>query len=193
MTQQEYWNLGPASARVTTSDRWARIDLDGVLTAQAYERLHMQIAHLARRNGIDGYTLALTERVLRLVTNISAVEAALRGSPSAGAAPGILRVPHSWAGWAQIHCALMASHGFSLTTISVPQEARVSSEPELPSETSSHGSLAMTRQPGPRPRSPALLRAAQAPVPARARMLHRGLRLTGLRRGRSRPARQAAG
>ena len=81
MDLEQEWNLGPAKARVTTSERWANIAIVGTLTAQAYERLHLLIAHFARPRTVDGYTLTLSRGVLLACTNISAVEAAVRLRP----------------------------------------------------------------------------------------------------------------
>jgi hypothetical protein len=122
--ENDQWNLGPAAARVTTCDGWACIELDGTLTAQAYERLHLLIAHFARDARLDGYTLTLGRRVLLACTNISAVEAAMRGSPAAGIVPGIIRVPSEKLQWARVHCSLMGVQGFSLVAMAIPEPVK---------------------------------------------------------------------
>lgn len=121
MVENDTWALGSAKANVV---RWAgatMVQVEGVLTAQAYERLHMRLSTERRATQI---TVMLDSEVLPACTNRSAVEAAVRGVSSEGLpAHLVLLVPARRLQWTQAHCALMAAHGLSCS-------ARVIGQPD---------------------------------------------------------------
>jgi hypothetical protein len=113
---QERWDLGSAQAVVLRCGGYVVIELRGVVTAPAYEGLHRRLAMEA-----GACTLVIGSEVLLAVTNVSAVEAALRGATKAVAeAPVRVLVPAFRLRWAERHCKLMTSYGFARAACALP-------------------------------------------------------------------------
>lgn len=110
MRQQE-WRFSTARAQVYSLGGQTTIELIGVVTAQVYEALHLRMG-MAPRPG--AHILILGWPALLAVTNISAVDAAIRGTPNAllgGAEPVTILVPAARQRWAERHCLLMSQIG----------------------------------------------------------------------------------
>lgn len=105
---EERWPLGStALAIVTRSERAVRVRLQGVITAMAFEAVHLRLAgeRAARRE------LVLDHDALVVVTCRSAVEAALRGT-SAGRGDMLhVVVPYTKLAWAEKFSRLMSEAG----------------------------------------------------------------------------------
>jgi hypothetical protein len=107
--EQQRWNLGPAAAEVFRMPTGTMVDVRGVVTASAFEGLHMRLA--LEPPGVEQW-IVLGWSALLAVTNKSAVEAALRGSRP-GQPHAIVVVPGARLKWAKHHCLLMSGNGVS--------------------------------------------------------------------------------
>lgn len=120
--REEEWEFWSARAYVCRMGAQTFIALRGVVTAQVYEALHLRMGVAP---GIGTHTLVLDWPALLAATNISAVDAAIRGAPAClrgcGAAMTIL-VPRARLAWSQEHCRLMSTSGLYRRTSSL-QEA----------------------------------------------------------------------
>ena len=134
MIENDTWALGGAKANVV---RWAgatMAQVEGVLTAQAYERLIMR---LCTERTAAQITVMLDSEALPACTNRSAVEAAVRGVSASGLpAHVVFLVPARRLQWTRAHCDLMAAHGLSCSARVIGQPAprqapKVSSRPRL--------------------------------------------------------------
>lgn len=109
MIAQQEWNLSTARARVQRLTGCTLVDVEGVVTAQAFERLHMELSRERRRAAL---WVVLDWSAHMACTNRSAVAAAVRGTPVGQAAQNItLLVPAARLRWAREHCALMSASG----------------------------------------------------------------------------------
>jgi hypothetical protein len=111
MIQQEQWEFWSARAFVARSHGSTHIDLRGIITAQVYEALHKRIGTAA---ALGMHTLSLGWPALLATTNISAMDAAVRGSPASVfgcGSPMTIRVPAARLQWATDHCAIMTRNG----------------------------------------------------------------------------------
>lgn len=113
--EQEQWQLGTAEAvvqRVTGAAITVRVR--GVVTAAVIEALHLR---LGREPAGLLRTLLLGDDALLVVTNISAAEAAVRGTPAttAGLCPIALGVTPARMTWALDHCMITAQFGLQRT------------------------------------------------------------------------------
>lgn len=107
----ETWALGSATASIKRSRSLTRVVLRGIVTARSFEDLHLQ---MARESDGRRRVLVLGRDALLTMTNQSAVEAAVRGTPAThvGAAYGIfIEVPPWRMPWALRHCALLCAQG----------------------------------------------------------------------------------
>lgn len=109
---KEEWALGTATAHVVREADSITIALRGVVTAMAYEQLHMRLSReTARRRTIEigaGAMLAATAKSL--------ADAAVRGTPMLQVGLGYqvtLSVPSCRTSWAEVHCLLLADEGLS--------------------------------------------------------------------------------
>lgn len=105
---EERWPLGSAAlAIVTRGERVLRVRLQGVITAMAFEAVHLRLAgeRAGRRE------LVLDHDALVVVTCRSAVEAALRGTPAGRGDVLHVVVPSTKLPWAEKFCRLMAEAG----------------------------------------------------------------------------------
>ena len=111
MFEQEEWNLGTARAEVTRCSLATLVDVSGLVTAPAFERLHML---MSREVDAPSICLILGTAAVLVLTNISAADAAVRGTREDMESRAItLWVPSYRAPWAALHCRLTASRGLS--------------------------------------------------------------------------------
>lgn len=121
MIENETWALGSAKANVVRWGGATMVQIEGVLTAQAYERLLMRLSTERRAAQI---TVMLDGEALPACTNRSAVEAAVRGVSAAGLpAHLVFLVPARRLQWTRAHCDLMAAHGLSCSARVIGQPA----------------------------------------------------------------------
>jgi len=122
MIENETWALGSAMAKIV---RWAgstMVHVDGVVTAQAYEALHLR---LSRERAAQQVFVMLDWEALLAATNRSAVEAAVRGAAAVRPQAKVsFLVPAARLRWAQRHCELMSEHGISCSAKSLPAQVR---------------------------------------------------------------------
>jgi hypothetical protein len=104
----EQWSLGTATADVDRGDGRVTVTVRGVVTAMAYEALHL---HLAREKAAHR-SIVIDDLALMAVTSCSAAEAAVRGTPVRHAGLPILLGVGAWRmDWALKHCRFMTEHG----------------------------------------------------------------------------------
>jgi hypothetical protein len=97
--QEEQWRLGPAWADVLRMPGCALVELHGVVTAQAYEALHMR---LSREPALDVRLIVGWSAVLA-ATPRSLAEAACRGTRVGDVGRIALIVPPERRAWARHH------------------------------------------------------------------------------------------
>lgn len=123
MIRQEEWEFWGARALVARAPGFTYIDLRGIITAQVYEALHKRMGIAA---ALGTHVLVLDWPALLAVTNISAMDAAVRGSPASVfgcGSPLVIKVPAARARWAGEHCALMTRNGLLRRAMVSTQEA----------------------------------------------------------------------
>lgn len=103
----ETWSLGSAVAIVEPGELLV-MRLQGWVTAMAYEALHLRAASVRAQARV----LVVDHDAQFIATNLSAVEAAIRGTPMGhrGDIMSIL-VPSTRLRWAQQHCQAMSGCG----------------------------------------------------------------------------------
>lgn len=107
--EQENWALGPACAAVTRVVGRLHVVLRGVVTAQAFELLHLRLAH----DAATSRALVVGPAAVLTATNRSLAEAVARGTPAADARTMLLLVPTSRLSWALRHAHLTSEFGVS--------------------------------------------------------------------------------
>lgn len=109
MVENDTWALGSARANVVRWGGATMVQVDGVVTAQAYEALHLRLSMERQASQVS---VMLDWDALLAATNQSAAEAAFRGAGARRPA-GQLRflVPEARLQWARLHCAFMSKHG----------------------------------------------------------------------------------
>ncbi len=107
MKQQHTWSLGTALAIIDRGNGALRVRVQGVVTAMAFEALHLRLAteSATRRE------LLLDHDALLVMTCRSAVDAALRGTPAGHGGLVHVGVPLTRLAWALEHCLLMTRQG----------------------------------------------------------------------------------
>lgn len=121
--REEKWEFWTARAHVVRMGAKTLIELRGVVTAQVYEALHLR---MGIGPGLGTHTLILGWPALLATTSISAVEAAVRGTPSAlfcAGRPMTICVPEARLQWARSHCDFMAQRG--MYRLAVPLQDQV--------------------------------------------------------------------
>jgi hypothetical protein len=114
--QEEQWALGPASAKVLRMADCALVELRGVVTAQAYEALHMR---LSREQAAD-VRLIVGATVMLVATPRSLAEAASRGTRAGDAARCItFVVPRARLAWATFHLTACRYEGLARQVLSL--------------------------------------------------------------------------
>lgn len=116
MIEEETWSLGPASATVKRGRSGTRIALRGIVTARVFEDVHLR---LAREPAGRRRVLAIGSDALLALTNQSAAEAVVRGTPAThvGAEYGVfIEVPPWRVPWALKHCAMLCAQGLPRVT-----------------------------------------------------------------------------
>lgn len=106
----EVWPLDAATGIAVRARGGLQVALCGLVTAPGYEALHRRLAAAPERRRL----LLVDERALLAVTSLSAVQAAVRGTPATQAGPDwavTIAVPPWRLRWALHHCALMAAEG----------------------------------------------------------------------------------
>lgn len=104
--EHEQWPLGSALAIVHRSAQTLRVRLQGVITAMAFEALHLRLSG----ERTDRRELVLDHDAMMVLTCRSAVEAALRGS-RADDRLVYVGVPCTKLVWALEFCLLMTREG----------------------------------------------------------------------------------
>lgn len=109
MIEQEEWQCWSARASVLRTMGCTVVDVRGVVTAAAFEALHLRLAAERANSAL----LILDWPALLALTGISAVEAATRGTPGrrARALPITLLVPAARLKWAREFCNVMTGLG----------------------------------------------------------------------------------
>ena len=107
MSDKELWHLGSALAIVHRSAQTLQVRLQGVVTAMAFEAVHLRLAseRATRRD------LVIDHDAMMVLTCRSAAEAALRGSAIGPAELLHIGVPCTKLAWALEHCLLMTHEG----------------------------------------------------------------------------------
>lgn len=106
----EEWSLGSATATVEVHADRLRVTLHGLITAAAYEALHIRLGQMPAKRRV----LEIGEDALIVASAKSLAQAAARGTPLRQIGPGhvILITAQAWrAGWVFEHCALMTAEG----------------------------------------------------------------------------------
>lgn len=106
----QVWSLGTATGVVNRERDNLVVDLCGVLTAAAYEALHLRLA----RSRCRRKTILFADGVLLVATAKSLAEAAVRGTPVRQIGPEhaiMLRVRRWRFAWACDHCAFLMADG----------------------------------------------------------------------------------
>lgn len=104
---EEQWALGSAIALVQRHRATVRVRLQGVVTAMVFEMVHLRLA----REQANRRELVIDHDALLVLTCRSAVEAALRGTPSGAQGLVHVGVPCTKLGWALEFSLLMTRAG----------------------------------------------------------------------------------
>jgi hypothetical protein len=108
--QEEEWALGPAVAKVLRVGDCTLVELRGVVTAQAYEALHVRLSRESARD----VRLLVGGGAMLVATARSLAEAASRGTRAGDAAKcitfAVLPARHAWA---TCHLAACQHEGLS--------------------------------------------------------------------------------
>lgn len=107
--QEEQWALGPASAKVLRMPGCTLVELRGVVTAQAYEALHMRLS----REPAPDLRLIIGWSAVLAATPRSLAEAACRGTRVSDAGRIALIVPKERRAWARHHQAACQHEGLA--------------------------------------------------------------------------------
>lgn len=132
MEQEEVWSFGTAVAAIKRIvGRSILVRVRGAVTAMVLEKLHMRLGRECARLE---RTVIFEPGALLLVTGISAVEAAMRGTPAtpAGQSRVIIGVPARRLRWAQDFCRIMGLHGLSRVAFALRPESSASAQLQLP-------------------------------------------------------------
>lgn len=114
MDTHEVWALGSASAAVERKHD-VQVTLSGIVTARAYEDLHLRMSREKGR-----IWLTIDDAALLTMTCKSAAEAAVRGTSAVRVGPAnviVIRVGSWRQSWAVDHCAWLASEGLFRVTM----------------------------------------------------------------------------
>lgn len=107
--KEEQWSLGPASARVLRMHDSVVVELRGVVTAQAYEALHMRLTREPARE----LCLIVSGGALLAATPRSLAEAAGRGTRIGDAGRVTLIVSRERLTWGRYHLIACRHEGLS--------------------------------------------------------------------------------
>lgn len=120
--EHEQWALGTATATAAKGHWGITVALRGVITAPAYEALHMRLARVRCKRRI----LVIRDDALLAATCKSLAEAAGRGTPLNHAKPAdavIIAVAPWRLEWAVQHCAQMTADGLCRAVALLPAAA----------------------------------------------------------------------
>ena len=122
MVETEHWALGSAKADVVRWGGATMVQVHGIVTAQAYEALHLR---LSMERGAGPISVMLDWEALLAATNQSAAEAAFRGAGTRRPAGRLqFLVPAARLQWARLHCAFMSKHGLPCSASLMPSLRR---------------------------------------------------------------------
>lgn len=105
--EKEEWTLGPLVARVLRMPACTLVELRGLVTAQAFEALHLR---MAGERALDLW-LAVGRDAILVATNESLVQAASRATRACDKGRSIaLLAPIPRRNWAKQHCIIAADY-----------------------------------------------------------------------------------
>ena len=108
--ENEEWSLGTATATAIRRGEGLTVTLRGVVTAQAYEALHIRLGQSRWRRCV----LVIGDDALLVATAQSLADAAGRGTPANQAKPThpVIICVRPWRlEWAYLHCAMLTAAG----------------------------------------------------------------------------------
>lgn len=120
--EHEEWALGTATATAIKGTCGLTVALRGVITAPAYEALHVRLARVRCRRRM----LVILDDALLAATSKSLAEAAGRGTPVSQAKPAdavIIAISPWRLEWAVQHCAQMTADGLCRAVALLPAAA----------------------------------------------------------------------
>ena len=109
MDKLQTWPLGTALAIIQSGAGRVCVRVQGVVTAMAYEALHLQLA----RETSAQREIVLDHDALLVMTPISAVDAAVRGTPARAGGLVLVGVPGTRFSWAVDHCQRLSQLGLA--------------------------------------------------------------------------------
>lgn len=112
--KNETWALGTATAAIEREAGQLNVVLRGIVTAAAYEALHVRIERERPPQRRHAIRLVIDDDVLLVATPKSLAQAAGRGTPADRTGPAFIitvAVPSWRLRWAVLHCLLLTGDG----------------------------------------------------------------------------------